>query len=242
MALDRIEVALEAIGSGSLVVVVDDEDRENEGDLILAAQFATPEAIAFMVRHTSGVLCVGLPGPRLDALDLPLMVERNTDSMKTAYTITVDYRHGTTTGISAADRASTIRALVDAKSCAADFTRPGHVFPLRAVPGGVLARPGHTEAAVDLSRLAGLRPGGVLAEVVNDDGSMARRPELEAFARRYDLPIISIADLIAFRRNTKPLLGQCFDDCVAQGTAHPTMAFDHLVTAICTGDLHEAVV
>ncbi|RQR52635.1 3,4-dihydroxy-2-butanone-4-phosphate synthase [Burkholderia sp. Bp9125] len=203
MALDRIEDALQAMARGSIVVVVDDEDRENEGDLILAAEYATPEVIAFMVRFTSGMLCVGLAGERLDELELPLMVARNTDSMKTAYTITVDYRHGTTTGISAADRAATIRALVDECATAGDFSRPGHVFPLRAVPGGVLHRPGHTEAAVDLTRLAGLKPGGVLAEVVNDDGTMARRPELEAFARQHGLPIISIADLVTYRtRNT----------------------------------------
>lgn len=200
MALDGIEDALEAMARGSIVVVVDDEDRENEGDLILAAECATPEAIAFMVRVTSGMLCVSLAGERLDELELPLMVERNTDSMKTAYTVTVDYRHGTTTGISAADRAATICALVDERATAADFSRPGHVFPLRAVPGGVLHRPGHTEAAVDLARLAGLRPGAVLAEVVNDDGTMARRPELEAFARQHGLPIISIADLVTYRR------------------------------------------
>lgn len=200
MAFDRIEDALRALARGSMVVVVDDEDRENEGDIILAAEHATPETIGFMVRHTSGMLCVGLPGERLDDLQLPLMVERNTDSMRTAYTVTVDLRHGTSTGISAADRAATIRALVDPQVGADDFNRPGHVFPLRAVPGGVLQRPGHTEAAVDLTRLAGLRPGGVLAEIVNDDGSMARRPELEAFARRHGLPIVTIADLVAHRR------------------------------------------
>jgi 3,4-dihydroxy 2-butanone 4-phosphate synthase/GTP cyclohydrolase II len=200
MPFDRIEDAIEAMARGSMVLVVDDEDRENEGDIILAAEHATTEAIAFMVRHTSGMLCVALPGEELDRLELPLMVERNTDSLRTAYTVTVDYRHGTSTGISAADRAATIRALVDPEVTPSDFNRPGHVFPLRAVPGGVLHRAGHTEAAVDLAQLAGLRPGGVLAEVVNDDGSMARRKDLEAFARRHGLPIVSIADLIAYRR------------------------------------------
>jgi 3,4-dihydroxy 2-butanone 4-phosphate synthase / GTP cyclohydrolase II len=200
MELDRIEDALAHMQRGGMVVVVDDEDRENEGDLILAAEHATPQAVAFMVRHTSGMLCVGLPGERLDQLELPLMVERNTDSMRTAYTVTVDLRVGTSTGISAADRAATIRALVDPAVQADHFNRPGHVFPLRAAPGGVLRRPGHTEAAVDLTRLAGLRPGGVLAEIVNDDGTMARRPQLQAFAREHGLPIISIADLIAHRR------------------------------------------
>jgi len=203
---DRIEDALAAIAQGSLVVVVDDEDRENEGDLIMAAEHATPERLAFMVRHGSGVICVGLPGDRLDALNLPLMVSRNTESMSTAYTVTVDYRHGTTTGISASDRAATLCALVDPKAQPADFNRPGHVFPLRAVPGGVLARPGHTEAAVDLTRLAGLRPGGALVEIVNDDGSMARRPELERFARMHGLPLITIKDLIAYRRRTERIV------------------------------------
>lgn len=200
MAFDRIEDALQAMARGEMVVVVDNEDRENEGDIILAAEHATPEAIAFMVRYTSGMLCVALPGERVDRLDLPLMVERNTDSMRTAYTVTVDYRHGTSTGISSADRAATIRALVDPAVKAEDFNRPGHVFPLRAVAGGVLHRSGHTEAAVDLARLAGLMPGGVLAEIVNDDGTMARRPELDTFARAHGLVMISIHDLIAYRR------------------------------------------
>ncbi len=202
MKVDRIENALKAMALGTIVVVVDDDDRENEGDLILAAEHATPEAIAFMVRHTSGMLCVALPGDRLDELNLPLMVERNTDSMRTAYTITVDLAHGTSTGISASDRAATIRALVDPSCVAGDFNRPGHVFPLRAAPGGVLQRRGHTEAAVDLTRLAGLRAGGVLAEVVNDDGSMARRPQLQAFARRHGLPIVTIDDLVTYRQRT----------------------------------------
>ncbi|CAE6753705.1 3,4-dihydroxy-2-butanone 4-phosphate synthase [Paraburkholderia domus] len=197
--VDRIEVALAAMARGSLVVVVDDEDRENEGDLIMAAEKATPEAIAFMVRWTSGVLCVALPDQRLDELQLPLMVARGNDSMQTAFTVTVDYRHGTSTGISAADRALTIRALVDVQAMAADFNRPGHVFPLRAAPGGVLQRPGHTEASVDLCRLAGLSEGGVLAEIVNDDGSMSRLPQLMQFARQHRLPIVTIQDLIAYR-------------------------------------------
>lgn len=199
MPLDRIEDALTALRRGSMIVVVDDEGRENEGDIILAAQHATPEAIAFMVRYTSGVLCVALPGERLDALKLPLMVSSNSDSMGTAYTVTTDYRHGTTTGISAADRAATIRALVDPGVQPSDFNRPGHVFPLRAMGGGVLQRPGHTEAAVDLTRLAELAAGGVIAEVVNDDGSMARRAQLEAFVRTHGLVLVSIADLIAYR-------------------------------------------
>jgi 3,4-dihydroxy 2-butanone 4-phosphate synthase/GTP cyclohydrolase II len=206
MKADRIEDALAAIAQGSMVVVVDDEDRENEGDLILAAEHATPERLAFMVRHSSGVICAGLPGDRLDQLNLPLMVSRNTESMTTAYTVTVDYRHGTSTGISAFDRAATLRALVDQKAEPGDFNRPGHVFPLRAVPGGVLTRPGHTEAAVDLTRLAGLHPGGALVEIVNDDGTMARRPDLERFARKHGLPLITIKDLIAYRRRTERIV------------------------------------
>jgi len=200
MTFTPIPEALAAFAKGQILVVVDDEDRENEGDLILAAEHASTEAVAFMVRHTSGVLCVALPGERLDSLELPLMVERNSDSMRTAYTVTVDYRHGTSTGISAADRAATIRALADPQVGPSDFNRPGHVFPLRAVSGGVLERQGHTEATVDLARLAGLRAGGVLAEVVNDDGTMARRKDLEVFARTHGLPLITIADLVAYRR------------------------------------------
>ncbi len=200
MPFSTIEDALTALAKGKMIIVVDDEDRENEGDLIMAAEHATPESMAFMVRHTSGMLCVALQGERLDDLELPMMVERNSDSMQTAYTVTVDYRHGTTTGISAADRSATIRALVDPKAQGSDFNKPGHVFPLRAVEGGVLQRPGHTEATVDLTRLAGLRPGGVLAEIVNDDGSMARRKDLEVFAKSHGLVMITIADLITYRR------------------------------------------
>ncbi|MFM0015470.1 bifunctional 3,4-dihydroxy-2-butanone-4-phosphate synthase/GTP cyclohydrolase II [Paraburkholderia sediminicola] len=200
MKTDSIETAIDAIAAGRMVVVVDDENRENEGDLIMAAQVATEADIAFMVRYTSGVLCISLPGERLDALSLPLMVANNSDSMSTAFTVSTDYRIGTTTGISAADRAATVKALVDENADAAEFSRPGHVFPLRAVRGGVLLRPGHTEAGVDLTRLAGMAPGGLLAEIVNDDGTMARLPQLMAFARTHSLPIITIKDLIAYRR------------------------------------------
>ena len=200
MSFDSIDSAVSAFARGELLVVVDDEDRENEGDLILAAERATPEAIGFMVRHTSGLICVPLPGERLDALELPLMVPDNTEAMRTAFTVSVDARAGTTTGISAADRATTIRGLVDESTRPEDLARPGHVFPLRYRPGGVLARPGHTEAAIDLARLSGLAPAGVLAEVTNPDGSMARRPQLEVFASEHDLRMISIADLVAYRR------------------------------------------
>ena len=187
-------------------MVVDDEDRENEGDLIMAAEFATPEKIAFYVRHTSGVICVALTGERCDELDLPLMVERNTESNRTAFTDSVDLIQGTSTGISAGDRALTIRALADSSIGRHDLARPGHIFPLRARPGGVLKRAGHTEAAVDLARLAGLDPAGVLCEIVNDDGSMSRVPDLERFCAEHDLLLISIADLIRHRSRTEQLV------------------------------------
>jgi 3,4-dihydroxy 2-butanone 4-phosphate synthase/GTP cyclohydrolase II len=184
------------------VIVVDDEERENEGDLIFAAARATPELLAFTVRYTSGYVCVALTGDDCDRLDLPPMFHTNQDKRGTAYTVTVDAREGVTTGISAADRAHTIRLLADPDSKSVDFARPGHVVPLRAKEGGVLRRPGHTEASVDLARLAGLPPAGVLCEIVSskDDGEMARRDELEVFAAEHDLALITIADLIAYRR------------------------------------------
>ncbi|RMD01426.1 3,4-dihydroxy-2-butanone-4-phosphate synthase [Aquitalea palustris] len=200
---DSVEQAIAAIAAGGFAVVVDDTDRENEGDLIIAAEKITAQQMAFLVRYSSGVVCVALTGERLDQLQLPLMVSSNNESQRTAFTVTVDYLHGTSTGISAADRAATLRALADSRIPASDFARPGHIFPLRYAPGGVLARPGHTEAALDLSRLAGLAPAGVLCEIVNDDGSMARRPELLRFARQHGLPIITIADLIAYRERTE---------------------------------------
>ncbi len=199
MKANAIEEGVAALAAGKMIIVVDSEDREDEGDLIIAAEHATARSLAFMVRYGSGVVCVALEAERLDALRLPQMVATNTDSLRTAYTVTVDYRQGTTTGISAADRATTIRALNDPRTRPDDFNRPGHVFPLRARPGGVLTRPGHTEAAVDLTRLAGLHPGGALVEIVNDDGSMARRQQLESFSRRHGLPLLTIQDLIAHR-------------------------------------------
>ncbi|MBK5223393.1 MAG: bifunctional 3,4-dihydroxy-2-butanone-4-phosphate synthase/GTP cyclohydrolase II [Acidimicrobiia bacterium] len=198
--------AIAAIRRGEMVVVVDDEDRENEGDLIMAAEAATPEKIAFFVRHTSGVICVALTGERCDALGLPLMVADNTESQRTAFTHTVDYRHGTTTGISAADRTATVLALADPEVAWSDFNRPGHIFPLRARDGGVLKRAGHTEAAVDLARLAGMHPTGALCEIVNDDGTMSRVPELIEFASTHGLLLISIADLIRYRRAHEKLV------------------------------------
>ena len=208
IVLDTIERAITEIKSGKPVVVVDDEDRENEGDLIFAAELATPELIAFMVRYTSGYICVPLTESDADRLDLPPMYHTNQDRRGTAYAVTVDARDGITTGISAADRAQTIRRLADPSAGATDFTRPGHVVPLRAKNGGVLRRPGHTEAAVDLAVLAGLHPASVLCEVVSekDPAGMARTDELRVFADEHDLAMISIADLIAYRRRFEKLV------------------------------------
>ena len=203
---DPVEDAIAAIGRGEIVVVVDDEDRENEGDLIMAAEFATAEKIAFFVNHTSGVICAPVLDERADELDLQLMVAQNTEAMRTAFTVTIDYRHGTSTGISAHDRALTIRAMVDPAATAADFARPGHIFPLRARPGGVLKRAGHTEAAVDLARMAGLKPAGVLCEIVKPDGTMARVPDLIEFCKEHDLIFISIADMVRYRRKNEKLV------------------------------------
>ena len=205
---DDVDRAIKDIAAGRPVVVVDDANRENEGDIIAAASLATPELLAFMIRYTSGVICAPLPGPELDRLQLPLMTSQNTERMRTAFTLSVDARDGVTTGISAADRATTITRLADPATTAQDLVRPGHVFPLRYAEGGVLRRPGHTEAAVDLARLAGLPPAGVLAEVVNDDGTMARLPDLREFAATHDLALISIEQLIEYRRRTERQLSR----------------------------------
>ncbi|MHB1090376.1 MAG: bifunctional 3,4-dihydroxy-2-butanone-4-phosphate synthase/GTP cyclohydrolase II, partial [Ilumatobacteraceae bacterium] len=201
-----IEDVIAAIARGEMVVLVDDEDRENEGDLIMAAEFATPEKIAFVVRHTSGVIVTPLTAERCDELRLPLMVDNNTESHRTAFTISVDLREGTTTGISAADRAATLRALADPAIPHSAFSRPGHVFPLRAREGGVLKRAGHTEAAVDLARLAGCQPAGVICEIQNDDGTMARLPDLQKFCTTHGLLLSSIAELITYRRRHERLV------------------------------------
>ena len=201
-----IEEVIAAIARGEMIVMVDDEDRENEGDLIMAAQFATPENIAFIVRHSSGVVVAPLSGDRCDDLRLPLMVEHNTESHRTAFTISVDLIEGTTTGISAADRAATLRALADPEENFSSFARPGHIFPLRAREGGVLKRAGHTEAAVDLARMAGLEPAGIICEIINDDGSMSRLPELIEFSRKHNLLLSSIAELIKYRRRHEKLV------------------------------------
>ena len=206
MPFTTIENAIDAIARGEAVVVVDDANRENEGDLIIAAEKTTPDTMAFMVRHTSGVICMPLEGARLDELQLPMMVAENTTAYRTAFTVSVDAKRDTTTGISAADRTTTVHALIDSQTRPDDLARPGHIFPLRYREGGVLKRAGHTEAAVDLARLAGLSPAGVLAEVVNDDGTMSRLPELERFASEHGLSMISIADLIRYRRHREKLV------------------------------------
>jgi 3,4-dihydroxy 2-butanone 4-phosphate synthase/GTP cyclohydrolase II len=201
--LDSIQRAVAAIAAGKPVIVVDDADRENEGDLVFAAAKATPQLLAFTIRHTSGVVCVPMEGRELDRLELPPMTRVNQDRRGTAYTVSVDARDKVSTGISALDRAHTIKVLVDSATEPYELTRPGHVFPLRAAEGGVLRRPGHTEAAVDLARLAGLTPAGVVCEIVNDDGTMARLPDLRRFADVHGLALVSIADLIAYRRRTE---------------------------------------
>ena len=202
-ALSSVGELLAELRAGRMVIIMDDEDRENEGDLIMAAEHATSEAVAFMIRHTSGIICVPMEEEQLARLELPQMVPVNSESHRTAFTVSVDLRSGTTTGVSSGDRAATIRALADAGSLAGDFARPGHIFPLRARRGGVLVRAGHTEASVDLCRLAGLKPVGVLCEVMNEDGSMARLPQLQEFAGRHRLKIGTIADLIRHRLRTE---------------------------------------
>ncbi|MFF4323451.1 bifunctional 3,4-dihydroxy-2-butanone-4-phosphate synthase/GTP cyclohydrolase II [Streptomyces sp. NPDC001568] len=202
--LDSVEHAVREIAAGRPVIVVDDENRENEGDLVFSAALATPALMAFTVRHTSGVICAPMPADDLDRLRLPPMTAVNEDPKGTAYSVSTDARDGITTGISAADRARTVRLLADPATGPDELTRPGHVFPLRAVAGGVLVRPGHTEASVDLMRLAGLPPVGVIAEVVNEDGTMARLPQLLVLAAEHALAVISIEDLAAYRRRTEP--------------------------------------
>lgn len=201
-----IPEALEDIKAGKMIIVVDDEDRENEGDLIIAAEKVTPEAINFMVTHARGLVCLPLTGERLDQLNLPVMVTRNSDNLETAFTVSIDARGVTTTGISAHDRAATVKVCLDPKTRPEDLNRPGHIFPLRARDGGVLKRSGHTEAAVDLANMAGLYPAGVICEIMNDDGTMARVPDLTKFAQKHDLKMITVAELIKYRTKTEKLV------------------------------------
>jgi 3,4-dihydroxy 2-butanone 4-phosphate synthase/GTP cyclohydrolase II len=236
---DSIDEVLEELRQGRAVIVTDDANRENEGDLILAAEKATPELINFMIKYTSGVICVPMEGEDLDRLDLPLMTVRNTESMRTAYTISADARVGVSTGISAADRSRTIRLLADRSTVAGDLVRPGHVFPLRYREGGVLRRAGHTEAAVDLARMAGLRPSGVLAEIVNDDGSMSRLPELIEFKKKHGLKICSIEGLIAYRRAREILIER--EEIVSMPTSYGEFKL-HLYRSIVDDVHHLALV
>ncbi len=236
---DTIEDAISDIRAGKLVIVIDDEDRENEGDFIGAAEKITPEWVNFMTKYGRGLICVALTPERTIELDLDLMTPTNTALHETAFTVSVDYRHGTTTGISAADRAATIRALADPTARPSDFARPGHVFPLRARPGGVLRRAGHTEAAVDLARLAGLYPAGVLVEILNDDGTMARVPELVALARQFGLRLITIKDLIAYRMRTERLINRLVEvDLPTKYGNFRLIAYEERYT----GDVHLALV
>ncbi|MCM3301114.1 bifunctional 3,4-dihydroxy-2-butanone-4-phosphate synthase/GTP cyclohydrolase II [Streptomyces pseudogriseolus] len=222
LRLDPVEQAIADIAAGRPVVVVDDENRENEGDLIVAAEKVTEEIVAFMMTECRGMICAPMTGEELDRLSIPQMVAQNTESMRTAFTVTVDASaaHGVTTGISASDRATTLRLLAGGTAEPDDFVRPGHIFPLRARPGGVLERDGHTEAAVDLARLAGLRPAGAIVEIAGEDGRMLRLPELVPFARKHGLSIISIEDLIAYRRSSEPTVRREAE--VRLPTAHGT--------------------
>jgi 3,4-dihydroxy 2-butanone 4-phosphate synthase / GTP cyclohydrolase II len=237
-ALDPVEQAIADIAAGRPVVVVDDEDRENEGDLVIAAEKATPEIVAFMMSECRGMICAPMEGDELDRLELPQMVQQNTESMRTAFTVTVDAapEHGVTTGISASDRSTTLQLLASGTARPTDFVRPGHIFPLRARAGGVLVRDGHTEAAVDLARLAGLRPAGAIVEIAGEDGRMLRLPELIPFARKHGLTIISIEDLIAYRRSSEPTvkreaktqLPTAFGDFTAYGYRSTVDGVEHV--------------
>lgn len=206
MNFAAVEEIIAAIGRGEMVIMVDDEDRENEGDLIFAAEAADPAKMGFVLRHSSGIICLPIEGQRLDELEVPMMVARNTDVRRTAFTVSIDATEGTTTGISAADRSRTVLAVLDPETRPDDLARPGHMYPLRYEPGGVLKRAGHTEAGVDLARLAGMYPAAVLAEVMNDDGTVAMLPELQKFADEHGLLIGTIADLIAYRRQQEKLV------------------------------------
>jgi len=205
-AIDRVHRALEDVRAGKMVVLVDDEHRENEGDLVLAADKVTPDAINFMARHARGLICLAMESARVERLELPMMVDQNRTERSTAFTVSIEARHGVTTGISAADRARTVQVAVARDAKASDIVSPGHIFPLRAVAGGVLQRTGHTEGSVDLARLAGCEPAGVICEIMNDDGTMARMPDLTKFAAEHNLRILSIADLIQYRLRTERLV------------------------------------
>ncbi|MCW5695928.1 MAG: 3,4-dihydroxy-2-butanone-4-phosphate synthase [Bauldia sp.] len=244
---DRVEAALAAFARGEIIVVVDDDDRENEGDLILAAVHATPEKLAFILRHTSGIVCAPITAAIAARLQLPQMVEKNDDPHATAFTVSVDYRHGTTTGISADDRTATVRNLANSNSGAADFVKPGHIFPLVAREGGVLVRSGHTEAAVDLCRMAGLAPVGVICELMNEDGTVKRGAQVAAFAAGHGLQVVSVADIIAFRQRREKLVERVAEQEVATSAGPARMItyatqldpWQHL--AVVFGDLGDGL-
>ena len=229
MSVSRIEDAIEDIRQGKMVILVDDEDRENEGDLTLAAEMVTPEAINFMAKHGRGLICLTMTSERCDLLRLPLMVSSNTSSFGTAFTVSIEAKKGVTTGISAADRAHTILTAVADNCKPEDLARPGHIFPLRAKPGGVLVRAGQTEGSVDLARLAGLKPSGVICEIMNDDGTMARMPHLKKFAREHGLKICTIADLVAYRLKNEMLVRRAADVTLptSYGGKFRAIAFDN---------------
>lgn len=238
-SFDSISSAIEDIRNGKMIIVVDDEDRENEGDFVMAAEMITPEAVNLMATHGRGLICTPITRQRAYDLKLDRMVEHNTDAMETAFTVSIDARVGTTTGISASDRANTIRALIDSKSRADDFRRPGHIFPLIANEGGVLRRAGHTEASIDLARMSGLQPAGVICEIMNDDGSMARMPDLIKVAKRFDMKLITIKDLIAYRMQNESLVRE------AVNVKLPTVYGDfqiHAFEEVLSGGNHLALV
>jgi 3,4-dihydroxy 2-butanone 4-phosphate synthase/GTP cyclohydrolase II len=247
MAFGTIEQAIADIRAGKFIVVADDEDRENEGDLVCGAQGITPDMVNFMIRRAGGMICLALPGERVEQLQLPLMSEENSEAMRTAFTVTIDAapRFGVTTGISASDRAKTIQVAVDPASVPSDLRRPGHINPLRARDGGVLARVGHTEAAVDFARLAGLYPAGVICEILNEDGTMARRPNLEAFAEEHRLTFVTVAQLVAYRLQNERLVHRVaearlptdFGEFRVVGYRNDVDAHEHV--AIIMGDLRD---
>ncbi len=237
-AISQIEEIIEDARNGRMFILVDHEDRENEGDLVIPAQMATPEAINFMATHGRGLICLSLPGERIDALGLPLMTAHNSSRHETPFTTSIEAREGVTTGISAHDRARTVAVAIDASRSAADISTPGHVFPLRARDGGVLVRAGHTEAAVDVARLAGLNPAGVICEIMNEDGTMARLPDLVAFAQKHALKIGTISDLIAYRRRhdnlvnettVKPVTSEFGGDWLMRVFTDQTQGAEHIV-------------
>jgi len=234
-----VETALEAVRAGRMIIIVDDEDRENEGDLMVAAEKVTPEIINFMAHHGRGLICLPLTRERLEALQLPLMVSENTARFQTAFTVSIDAKADVTTGISAHDRARTVLAAIDPASKPEDLARPGHIFPLQAVEGGVLSRAGQTEAAVDLARMAGLTPAGVICEVMNEDGSMARRPQLEEVSRRFGIPILTIADLIRYRMNHETLVRKLEETDLPTSRGHFRL---HVYEDVIRGEHHVALV